>query len=274
MKVAVIGGTGKVGRLVLDGLSGHSVRAVARSEQAASRITEHSFADVVLADLDEPSTLKSALREIDTLFMATPFHPQQVAREIAAIEAAESAGVRRVVKISSYGAGLRPAVASAATHVEVESRLRRSSMSWSVLRPDWWLDNLLTQLDHIRHGEVFFPCGDAVVSAIDARDLAEVAVAEILADQPIGGTLILTGPEPTTLPEIAERLGQAMNVSLTLRDGVAPEWPDFYAQGMRKLFASYRGRGFAPRTHTVQEVLGKPPRSIDQFAREVLQPAI
>ena len=274
MRIAVVGGTGKVGGRVLAGLRGHSVRAIARTDVAARRLESDWDAEVVRADLDEPATLEPALRGVDVLFVATPFHPQQAARELAAIEAAESLGVARVVKISSYAAGVRPTVPSAAAHVEVEARLRRSSMSWSVLRPDWWLDNVLTQLDHIRDGELFFPAGDATVSALDARDLAEVAVAEITAAVPSGGTLILTGPSVVTFPEIADRLGHAANIPLTLRDDVAPEWPEYYAQGMRKLFESYRARGFAPRTHMITELLGRPARTIEQFGSEVLGAAL
>ncbi|MFE7841713.1 hypothetical protein ACFU53_38345 [Streptomyces sp. NPDC057474] len=180
----------------------------------------------------------------------------------------------RVIKVSSYGAGVLPRVPSAVPHAEVEARLRRSSMSWSALRPDWWLDNVLTQLDHVREGRLFFPAGDATVSTVDARDLAEVAVAEILADVPMGGSLILTGPQSVTFPELAERLGRAADVPFTWQDDVAPEWPDYYAQGMRKLFGSYRSRGSAPRTHVIEEVLERSARTIEQFGREVLRPAL
>ncbi|MFG2730417.1 NAD(P)H-binding protein [Streptomyces canus] len=274
MNIAVIGGTGKVGRLVLAGLRGQRVRALVRNDTAAARLGEDTDADIVRADLDQPETLEPALRGIDVLFVATPFHPTQAQRELAAIDAAESAGVSRVVKVSSYGVGVLPRVPGAVAHAEVEARLRRSSMSWSALRPDWWLDNLLTQLDHIREGQLFFPAGDAVVSAVDARDLAEVAVAEIRAEVAMGGSLVLTGPESVTFPEIAERLSLAAGVPLTWRDEVAPEWPDYYAQGMRKLFGSYRSRGFAPRTHVIEEVLERPARTIEQFGREVLKTAL
>lgn len=274
MRIAVIGGTGKVGRLVLDRLQDHQVRALARTEAAAASLRECTDVEIAHADLDEPSTLGPALKGIDTLFIATPFHPQQTAREVAAVKAAEAAGVSRVVKVSSYAAGVRPTVPSAAAHIEIEGRLRRSAMQWSALRPDWWLDNILTQLNHVHEGVIYYPAGTAVVSPVDARDLAEVAVSEILADVPVGGTLILTGPESATLAEIAERLGRAVNVPLALRDDVAPDWPDYYAEGMRRLFASYRDRGFAPRTHTIEEVLGRRARSLEQFATEVLQPAL
>jgi uncharacterized protein YbjT (DUF2867 family) len=237
-------------------------------------LRKHTGVEIAHADLDEPSTLGPALRGIDTLFISTPFHPQQTPRELAAVEAAEAAGVSRVVKVSSYTAGVRPVVPSAAAHIEVEGRLRRSGMQWSALRPDWWLDNVLTQLNHLREGEVFYPAGTAVVSAVDARDLAEVAVSEIVADIPVGGTLTLAGPESATLAEIAERLGRAADMPMAFRDDVAPDWPDYYAEGMRRLFRSYRDRGFAPRTHTIEEVLGKPARSIEQFAAEVLQPTL
>ncbi|GAA3790963.1 hypothetical protein ACFS5L_01925 [Streptomyces phyllanthi] len=186
------------------------------------------------------------------------------------MEAAESAGLTRVVKVSSYAAGVRPLVPSAATHVEIEARLWRSSLAWPLLRPDWWLDNVLAQIARVRNGEIFFPAGDATISAVDARDLADVAIAELLADSQFGGTLTLTGSDSVTVAEIAERLSRAADIPLSYRDESAPEWPDYYVAGMRKLFASFRARGFSPRTHTIEEVLGKPPRTIEQFGSEVL----
>lgn len=274
MKIAIVGATGKVGGLVLAGLKGSDVRALVRTEESMRKLSERSDVEVVRADLDEAETLEAAMHSVDVLFIATPFHPQQAARELAAVEAAERAGVTRIVKVSSYAAGIRPIAPSAAAHVQLENRLRQSSMSWSSLRPDWWLDNVLTQMDHIREGKFFFPAGDAVVSAVDARDLADVAVAEILADVPMGGVLIVTGPESVGYAEIAERLGKSAGIPLTWHDEAAPEWPDFYAQGMDKLFGSYRARGFAPRTHVITEVLGQPARTLEKFGSEVLLPAL
>ncbi|MFE7841712.1 SDR family oxidoreductase [Streptomyces sp. NPDC057474] len=73
MNIAIVGGTGKVGRLVLAGLRGQRVRAFARNDTAAARLGSDSDLDIVRADLDQPETLEPALRDIDVLFIATPF---------------------------------------------------------------------------------------------------------------------------------------------------------------------------------------------------------
>jgi hypothetical protein len=43
--------------------------------------------------------------------IATPYHPRPGERERAAVHAAAAAGVRHVVKVSSYAAGLEPEAA-------------------------------------------------------------------------------------------------------------------------------------------------------------------
>jgi uncharacterized protein YbjT (DUF2867 family) len=274
VRIAVIGGTGKIGRRLLPALCRHDVQAITRSHEAAQQIRRSGNVRIVHADLDQPETLEPALRDMDVVFLATPFHPQQTDREIAAVDAAEAAGVARFVKVSSYAAGVRPLVPSAAAHVEVEGRLRRSSMTWSALRPDWWLDNVLTQLDHLRNGELYFPAGGAMLSPVDLRDVADVAAAEIVADVPFGGVLLLTGAQALTFPEVVERLSRAAGVPFKPRDDVAPEWSDHYAHGMRLLWESYRERGFAPRTHTIAELLQRQPRTIEDFGSQVLGPAL
>ncbi|HWI22473.1 MAG TPA: NAD(P)H-binding protein [Baekduia sp.] len=271
--IAVVGGSGKLGGYIVEQLAGQDVVAVARTDRSAAELQGRGV-KVVRGDLDDPSSLRSAFEGVTRLVMVTPYDPQQGEREISAIDAAEAAGVQHIVKGSSYAAGIEPAVPISAGHKAAERRLRESGMSWTVLRPDWWIDNLLVQLDHVREGEFFFPAHGAQVSAIDARDIAEVAVAELLAERPYGGVLTLTGPEMLGFEEIAERVGVAAGRPLTFHDDVAPVWSEGYANAVRSLFAHYRERGRAPFTHTVTEILGRPPRSIDDFGREVLGPLL
>jgi len=272
--IAVIGGTGKVGRHVVAGLRGAPVRVLSRTDQGASTQNGRQDVEFVRADLDDPSTLNSALEGVDRLFIATPYHPQQGERECAAIKAAEAVGIKHVVKISSYSAGIEPEVPISRGHKMAERALRASSMSWSFLRPDWWFDNMLLQLQSIRDGKFFFPAHGAQVTAIDARDLADVAIAELRAVRPYGGVLSLTGPETLGLDAIAARLSVAIGRPLSFVDDVSPVWPPIYAQAVEKLFVHYRERGSAPFTHTVSELLGRAPRSIDQFGKEVLAPLL
>ncbi len=63
-----------------------------------------------------------------------------------------------------------------------------------------------------------------MITPIDARDLAAVAVRELLVDKPYGGALNLTGPETLSFAELAPRLSAATGKSLELVNDVSPSW--------------------------------------------------
>ena len=140
--IAVIGGTGKVGRRVIEGLRGNKLRALARAASSVDELTGYDYVETRIADLDDRSSLESALQGAERLFIASPYHPDQGLRERNAILAAQLAGVRHVVKISSYSAGIEPEVPISRGHKIAENALRETAMTWSVLRPDWWFDTL------------------------------------------------------------------------------------------------------------------------------------
>ncbi|WP_150294353.1 hypothetical protein [Pseudomonas extremaustralis] len=126
----------------------------------------------------------------------------------------------------------------------------------------------------LREGKFFFPAHDARVTPIDARDLADVAVRELLADRPFAGVLSLTGPETLDFNAIAQKLSSATGREIAFVNDVSPDWSEVYAGAVRKLFEHYRTRGSAPYTHTVKELLGRNPRTIEQFGKEVLLPLL
>lgn len=255
-------------------MRGNKVSALARAASSVDELTGYDYVETRIADLDDPSSLESALQGAERLFIASPYHPDQGLRERNAILAAQVAGVRHVVKISSYSAGIEPEVPISRGHKIAENALRETAMTWSVLRPDWWFDNLLMQLDTLRQGRFYFSADDAVITPIDARDLAAVAVRELLADKLYGGVLNLTGPETLSFAELAPRLSTATGKSLEFVNDVSLSWEPGYADAVRKLFEHYRGRGNAPYTHSVRELLGRAPRSVDEFAGEVLLPLL
>ncbi|GHC52060.1 hypothetical protein [Streptomyces flavofungini] len=116
------------------------------------------------------------------------------------------------------------------------------------------------------------------------RDIADVAVAELLPERPVGGDIDLSGPESLTLPDLADRFGAALGrpvvyVDVPLDDawrtgltdgGVPPGVVD----GLRDLYANYRAEGVVGLGDGVRHVLGRAPRSAADFAADVLVPAV
>ena len=90
--ILVTGATGTVGCHVVHGLlaAGETVRALSRDAARAHAVLGDTV-DVVIGDLDDPATVAAALDGTDRLFLASPNHPAQLARERAAIDAAARA---------------------------------------------------------------------------------------------------------------------------------------------------------------------------------------
>ena len=97
MKVLVIGVTGELGREVASLLGGRddvSVRAFVRRAlpDGAPGVDE-----VVLGDLRDPEALRNACAGVTSMFLVSSPTRDQVELETNAIEAAEAAGVSKIV---------------------------------------------------------------------------------------------------------------------------------------------------------------------------------
>ena len=81
------------------------------------------------------------------------------------------------------------------------------------------------------------PVGDARVSIVDGRDVAEVAAACLLSDEHDGKEFTLTGPEALTHQEIAETISGVIDAPvaydyghmLSVREETAHNIPFFFS---------------------------------------------
>ncbi|GAA2361078.1 hypothetical protein GCM10009854_45410 [Saccharopolyspora halophila] len=92
------------------------------------------------------------------------------------LRAADRAGCRHVVYVSVFGADK----AAFIPHHEVEQQLFASTMSATVLRCGFFMQNLHRQIsthgvDIAERGELFIPAGRGRTTFIVARDVATVA---------------------------------------------------------------------------------------------------
>lgn len=128
--------------------------------------------------------------------------PAQTTHELNMVEAARAVGVR-VVKLSVWRAdeGLSPI---ARLHRPVEQSLVTSGLPWTILRPNFYLQNFLRQPSIREVGEFSLPLITAPISFIDIGDIARVAARVLTTDGHDGCVYDLTGPEALTYAEAAE----------------------------------------------------------------------
>jgi uncharacterized protein YbjT (DUF2867 family) len=248
---------------------GHRVRALVGSSQPRPELTALS-ADVVATDLTDSGAVEPLLGGADALYLIWPnFDPGETAGATALLAAARRAGVRRVV----YHSVLRPQARSMPHHAakdRVEEALDTSGLTWRVLQPCAYADNLDGQLSEVAAtGILRSPWGlDRAQSFVDVRDVAAAAAVLLTEDGLDGGTFEAAGPEPLTAPRLAElladRLGRHVRAVEAVPDGPVPPAEEYAARCRRLMFDHYRAHGFTGSSRVLEALLGRPARTFAQ----------
>jgi uncharacterized protein YbjT (DUF2867 family) len=277
--ILITGATGTVGSEVVKRLSaeGVQVRAVTRDPGKAD-IIRLPQVEVVKGDFEDANAIRRACSGVDRAFLVTNSTARTEHHQIAFTRLAHQSGVRHIVKLSQLHADARASGRFLRYHAVVEAAIRASDLTFTFLRPNLYMQGLLNFRQSIQEQSAFFAAaGDARISAVDVRDLADVAVAALTSAQHDNKSYALTGPDALTFAEMAHQLSRAVGRPITFVD-VPPEsmraaladlgFPAWQADGLLEEFAMYR-RGEATGVEPgVREALGRPPRSFDEFARD------
>ena len=233
----------------------------------------------VSADLAHPTSLRGIFPRIRKMFLLTANGADLAALQVNAIRAAKAAGVEHVVKLSALGASAHSKSPIGRSHYEAEAELLGSGMAWTILRPHVFMQNLLDQAPAIaREGKIYAASGDGKIPFIDTRDIASVAAAALTQPGHEGKKYVLTGPEALGYADVARILSEVMGrpveyVAESLdeaRDRMVRYGASSWAiEGVLGLAAYQRAGGPTAVVHgTVAEILGRPPRSFAEFARD------
>jgi uncharacterized protein YbjT (DUF2867 family) len=272
MYVLVTTPTGKVGSEVVRLLreKGIKHRIGARTVEKAQK--EFPDSEIVRFDYQDESTLKAALQGVDTVYLASPgAAPAEPEKRL--VDLAKAGGVKRIVKLSAMGVDQN----DAAPLRQVEKYIEASGLQWTHVRPSFFMQNYsVAQAQSIRNGSFAEPADNARTPFIDARDIAEVAVKALTEDGHHGKAYALTGPELLSRAQVAEKLSQGIGkpvqyVPITdqqFREAMKAYMPPPVLELMSALYAGVRAGWTEVKTDTVQQVLGRPPRSFDEFVKD------
>ena len=223
--ILVVGSTGDLGGRVVQHLrnSGHEVRCLVRPQSDDAGLRAQG-AQVVRGDLTDPASLRPACLGVDTVVASATAIGRRLTgaggpsiREVdelgmaALVNAAEGAGVARFVYVSFAGVDAALGSPLERAKIATEQRLRASSMSVTIVRPDAFQEIHLGPLGRfdMRAGKVaVFGKGDTPRRWVSTDDVAALIAA--VAVQPDAPALIeFGGPEALSRNEaiaVAERL--------------------------------------------------------------------
>jgi NAD(P)H dehydrogenase (quinone) len=205
-KILVMGVTGQVGGKTLDCLSTATdieVVAAVRSIEKAAPFTGRGLETVVL-DLDDEASHLPALAGVDRLLLVTGYTVDMLRQSKALLDNARKAGVQHVVHLGACGRD-DTTVAHWAWHQLVERYIEWSGFSYTHLRPETFMQNVLSYggKPAIHDGVINAYVADARLSWVDVDDVAAAAAAALLDPARHGGMTYRLGYDAMGYEELA-----------------------------------------------------------------------
>ncbi|RST55370.1 NmrA/HSCARG family protein [Variovorax sp. MHTC-1] len=284
MSILVTGATGTIGSLIVQGLAaaGAHVSAFVRTP-GKQRFT--AGVKEVVGDLTDVPSVRAALSSVRTLFLLNAVTPDEVTQALVALNLAREAGIERVVYLSVIHADKFTNAPHFTGKHTVERMIESLDIPATILRPAYFMQNdRMVQQVIQGYGVYPMPIGSAGVAMIDARDIADAAVAELLrrdrapAPSPCA-TLELVGPELLTGASVAKIWSAALGRGVTyggddvaaFEGQMAALGPAWLAYDMRLMMAGIQKfgmRGADGAADRLQAILGRPLRKYGDFVRE------
>ncbi|SEO72269.1 Uncharacterized conserved protein YbjT, contains NAD(P)-binding and DUF2867 domains [Actinacidiphila rubida] len=283
--IIVTGGTGQLGRLVVEALLarmpaagvGVSVRDPRKAEDLAARGVR-----VRRGDFTDPAGLAHAFEGAAQVLVVSvdAFGNEGVRAHRAAIGAAVAAGARRVLYTSHMGASPASRFQACRDHAATEEVLRTCGVPYTSLRNGFYASSALHFLtDGVVSGRVALP-EDGPVSWTAHTDLADAAAATLADEGRFDGpTPPLTAGEALTFADIATAAsaltGRTIERITTPDDAFRDQLtshgvPAGTADALLSVFTASRAGEFAAVDPTLTTLIGRPPLALPDLLHRSL----
>ena len=259
----VMGGTGKIGRRVVERLESRGVNT-----RIGARSVNPAF------DWNDSGTWDAALEGVTSAYIT--YLPDLVipgAAEAmrAFVTRATARGVERMVLLSGRGEE---------EGYVCERILQDADVEWTIIRAGWFMQNFTEGdfLPMILEGAITLPARDIPEPFVDVNDIADTVVAALTEDGHGGEIYQVTGPRSLTFTEVAQEISCALGRDVAF----ARIPPDAFAQAleawgaprdivwlMNYLFGTVLDGRNAPVGDGVQRALGRQPADFRDFAQRV-----
>ena len=280
MRILVTGAGGKTGRHVIAALAarGARVRAWVRTPDHAQTLARAGV-ETIAGDMMEAARWPQALAGVDAVYHIAPnMFPREFHLGRMAIDAAQRAGVGRFV----YHSVLHPQTETMPHHwwkLRVEEYLLASKLTFTILQPTAYMQNLLAQWPAIRdEGVLRQPYApEARISLVDLRDVAEAAAIALLEPGHDFAIYELVGTPPLSQHQVAAAFTRALGRPVRAEAIPREAWArraaglrDDARETLLKMFAYYEAHGLAGNPRVLGWLLGRPPRALRAWIGDLM----
>jgi uncharacterized protein YbjT (DUF2867 family) len=280
MTILVIGGTGTVGSEVVRQLAarGDQVSVLVRSEAKAKALPKG--VTPVTGDLNDPPSLRSAMKGIDKLFLLTPLSENEAQEGINAVDAAKNARVRHIVYMSVHDVEKVPEAPHFKSKIDIQSSIEKSGVPYTYIMPNnFYQNDVWFKQAMFDYGVYPQPFGDAGLSRVDTRDIAEAVVNVLTQPGHEGKRYPLVGPDALTAKETAAIWGRSLGKDIRYGGDDLDAWsvqakqglPGWLVDDLKIMYAYFQSKGLRASRDDLAKtraILGREPRRFEDFAKE------
>lgn len=277
--LGVTGAAGHLGRAVITHLLARGAKHVVAITRDPAKLSDlGTRVEIRAGDFNDPASLAKAFAGIDRLLIiSTDGLDTRTGQHVAAIDAAETAGVKHIAYTGLTSPYPDPTGLVPDSHFWTEARLTRSPLTWSILRNNQYTDYLVPGAQQaIASGQLFHAAGNGRRAYVTREDCAAAAAGALLTAEgkrvfDIGGPEALSGDDLAALfadasgrPVTAVSVPAAGLIAGLSQAGVPAELATILTR-----FDTDAGKGYlAILSGDVEELTGKAPESVaSYFAR-------
>ncbi|NIM93480.1 MAG: NmrA family NAD(P)-binding protein [Anaerolineales bacterium] len=282
--ILVTGAAGKTGRAIIRALStkGQKVRGLVHRPEQQDVVLECGAQEAVVADMRRVEQFRDAALGAQSIYHICPNVSQdEVVIGNTAILAARDAHVERFV----FHSVLHPQVEAMPHHwkkMRVEEALFESGLTYTILQPAAYMQNLLAQWEFIERDGVYrvpYPV-DTVLGMVDLIDVAEAASIVLVEQGHSSATYELAGSEALSQKDVAAILSEELGRPIRAVEEGIESWRMRMADsGMDRyrldtlisMFEYYGLYGFWGNPTVLTHLLDRMPTTLEAFIRRTVQ---
>ena len=274
------GGTGTVGSQVVRELLARKADVSVLTRDKAKAGSLPAGVTVVEGNLQDVGTVRRVFNGVDAVFLLNAVSPTEASEALLAVTGMRAAGVKRVVYLSVHHTDKAAWLPHFGSKVGIEQGIKSSGIPYTILRPnnffqnDYWVKDAILQ-----YGVYPQPIGEAGVSRVDVRDIAEAAAIALTSPGQEGETYDLVGPEEMTGAKTAEIWSRALGRPIVYGGNDLDAWekqslqfmPDWMVFDFRMMYEYFQQHGLKASPEAIArqtKLIGHAPRAFEPFAVE------
>lgn len=278
MNILVTGASGQLGSQVIEFLSKSfkgTIIAGSRSVEKLSHLKEKGI-EIRKVDFDDSATTDASFKGVDKLLIvstdALAVPGLRLKQHLNAIASAKKNQVKHIVYTSLSSATDSP-ISFAPDHAGTEKALVDSGISYTILRNNWYFENLVQNLVPAKKsGTLMTATGEGKVGFVTREDCARTAAAVLASDQYKNQIIEVTNTEAVSYAQIAQELGVELvrisndQLQLGLKDN---DLPGFVVDLVATYEKAVETHKMSVTNNKIEEITGKKPVDLKQFLKSI-----